>query len=117
MLTQFGRKIATLYKLQIDEIERIELHELAIDGYRANHVLVHILHQSLADYLQHSQGRIERVDDDIFNVVLKLLLDLILLFLILEPVVDCYILESDQFALLLVEVDEGSADDEVKILV
>ena len=117
MLTQIGCEITALDELQIDEVERIELHELAVDGYRANHDLVHILRQSLADHLQHSQGRIERVDDDIFNVVLELLLDLIPLFLILEPVVDCYILESDQFALLLVEVDEGAADDEVKVLV
>ena len=84
MLVQDRSESSTLYLLQINQVERVELNELAIDCNRANHVSVNLLFQACRKNLKHSKRWIEWIDNHVLNESLQCLHDLALLLLTLQ---------------------------------
>ena len=86
MLVQNRRESSTLYLLQINQVEGVELDELAIDCSRADHVSVNLLFEARSQNLKHCKGRIEWVNDHVLYESLQCLHHVALLLHVLESI-------------------------------
>ena len=86
MLVQNRCESTTLYLLQIDQVEGVELNELAVDCSRADHVSVNLLFEARRQNLKHCKGRIEWIHDHVLYESLQCLHHVALLLHVFESI-------------------------------